>query len=248
MGHMIELATPQGERFEAWYAEPESAGDPASLPGLVFLAEAFNLNAWARATADAYARQGYRVIAPDLHWRVEPGVHLPYGPETRIRALELYERLDDIAALQDVQTCLDHLHRGAGAPTHSGVIGFCVGGRLALRLAANPPAGLQLAIGYYSSDIGPHTALGGALRVPSLFHFGALDPAIPVSIAQSLAEAGRDDPRLQVHVYEGAGHGFCRTGEPTFHAVADAQSQAHTQAWLAAHLPTGLLTAAEPQA
>lgn len=235
MGQMIELATRQGERFEAWYAEPEAGA--AAAPGLVFLAEAFNLNAWARATADAYALRGYRVIAPDLHWRAEPGVHLPYGPETRVRALALYARLDDAAALQDVQTCLDHLRSGAGTDARSGVIGFCVGGRLALRLAAAPPAGLQLAIGYYSSDIGPYVGLGAALRVPALFHFGATDPAIPVSIAQALAEAGRDDARLQVHVYEGAGHGFCRTGEANFHAVADARSQARTLDWLTKHLP-----------
>lgn len=236
MGRMVRLEGASGERFEAWYAEPE-VPLPQRRPGLVFLAETFNLNAWARGTVDALARLGYRVIAPDLHWRVEPGVHLPYGPAERVRAMELYHQLDDGLAFEDVQTCLDWLHAAPDADRRSGVIGYCVGGRLALRLAAQPPEGLQLAIGYYCSDIGPYVGLGAALKVPGLFHFGATDPAIPLEVVHALAEAGHDDPRLAVHVYEGAGHGFCRAGQPQFHPGASALSQARTEAWLAEHLP-----------
>lgn len=237
MGRMIELQTTRGERFEAWYAEPENVAEPARQPGLVFLAETFNLNAWARNTADAFAALGYRVVAPDLHWRAEAGVHLAYGPENRIRAMALYERLDDALAIEDAKTCLAHLQAPPNADPRCGVIGFCVGGRLALRLAAKSPEGLRLAIGYYSSDIGPHTSLGRSLEVPALFHFGATDPAIPGAIAEALADAGRDDPGLQVHVYDGAGHGFCRVGEPQFNAAAVALSRSRTLAWLASHLP-----------
>lgn len=238
MGKMIELRNEQGERFEAWYAEPNYLQHPQRQPGIVFLAEAFNLNAWARNTVDALSRRGYRVIAPDLHWRTDPGVHLAYGPENRIRAMALYAQLEDELAMDDVRTCLAYMHNQPSANTKSGVMGFCVGGRLALRLAANAPKGLQLAIGYYSSDIGPHTALGASLKVPALFHFGATDPAIPMSVVNELAHAGRHDQRLNVHVYEDAGHGFCRIGEPHFNADAYAQSQERTTAFLNALLPS----------
>ena len=43
---------------------------------LVLLQEIFGINRHLRDIADRYAEEGYVTIAPDLFWRIQPGIKL----------------------------------------------------------------------------------------------------------------------------------------------------------------------------
>ena len=72
-GDMITITAGGGAELEAYLAKP--AGD-GPWPGLVILAEVYNVNHWVREICDGYAEQGYMCLAPDLYWRQEPGAIL----------------------------------------------------------------------------------------------------------------------------------------------------------------------------
>ena len=63
---------PDGGSFKAYLATPERG----SGPGIVLLQEIFGINQYIRDVAEDYAEEGYVVLAPDLFWRLEPGVEL----------------------------------------------------------------------------------------------------------------------------------------------------------------------------
>ncbi|HWD49923.1 MAG TPA: dienelactone hydrolase family protein, partial [Rhizomicrobium sp.] len=52
-------------------------------PGIVVIQEIFGINRVMRELADGFAARGYFALAPDLFWRLEPGVQLTDKP-TRI--------------------------------------------------------------------------------------------------------------------------------------------------------------------
>jgi len=68
------IAAADGGKFKGYLAIPASG----SGPGILLLQEIFGVNASMREVADHYAEEGYVVLAPDLFWRMEPGVDLDY--------------------------------------------------------------------------------------------------------------------------------------------------------------------------
>jgi len=81
------------------------------------------------------------------------------------------------------------------------VIGYCFGGLLAWLSATrlHPAA----AVGYYAGRIGNFAA--EVPKVPVQLHFGKLDTHIPAEQVEAVHAA---HPEVEIHWYEGAGHGF----------------------------------------
>lgn len=73
-GQWIDIAAKDGSTFKGYLAVPASG----SGPGILLLQEIFGVNKSMREVADHYAEEGYVVLAPDLFWRMEPGVELGY--------------------------------------------------------------------------------------------------------------------------------------------------------------------------
>ena len=73
-GQWIDIAARDGGTFKAYLTVPASG----SGPGILLLQEIFGVNKSMRETADYYAEEGYVVLAPDLFWRMQPGVDLGY--------------------------------------------------------------------------------------------------------------------------------------------------------------------------
>jgi len=67
----VSIATADGA-FSAYLAHPAAVRAPA----IVVIQEIFGINAFVRETCDKLAAAGYLAIAPDLFWRVEPGIDL----------------------------------------------------------------------------------------------------------------------------------------------------------------------------
>src|SRR3984957_14879147 len=74
-GQWIDIAARDGGTFKAYLTVPASG----SGPGILLLQEIFGVNKSMREVADYYAEEGYVVLAPDLFWRLEPGIELGYS-------------------------------------------------------------------------------------------------------------------------------------------------------------------------
>lgn len=77
MHHFVDIRSSDGFSLPAYVAHPIG---PAR-GGVVVLQEIFGVNAHIRATADAYAAQGYLAVAPATFHRVRADVELGYTPD-----------------------------------------------------------------------------------------------------------------------------------------------------------------------
>ena len=146
MGDTLRISAPDGE-FSAYRSAPKGDG-PA--PGLIIIQEIFGINPFIKQVADHYAAKGFLVLAPDLFWRLEPGLSL--NPETEFEAaLGLMTRFDQDKGLEDIQTTISALRADPGSNGKVGAIGYCLGGRLAFLTATRTDA--DASVGYYGVGI-----------------------------------------------------------------------------------------------
>ena len=71
-----------GFRMPAYRAKPRKG---MSFPILLVVQEIFGVNAHIKAVTDRWAAEGYVALAPDIFWRVEPGVELAYTADGMAR-------------------------------------------------------------------------------------------------------------------------------------------------------------------
>ncbi len=209
-GSSISIQAPDGT-FHAYLAVPEAG----SGPGIVLLQEIFGVNTNMRAVADLYAEEGYTVLAPDLFWRIEPGVELGWSEADLQKAFALRATFDVAAALSDIRVTVDALRAHPACTGQVGALGFCLGGLLASLAAAH--CGVDCAVGYYGVGLEKHLDVLAAASVPLTLHFGTEDDHVPPD-ALSAIRAGL--PRAEIFTYPGAGHGFASQGRASFDKAA----------------------------
>jgi len=224
MGETIRLTAGDGHEFSAYEAQPAGA----VRGGLIVVQEIFGVNAHIRRVAGGYAADGYRVIAPGIFDRVEPGIELGYSkPETE-RGVELRKRIPIDAMLRDIAASLAAL-----APSGKvGIVGYCLGGSLAWLSALRLP-GLAVAVGYYGGMVAAN--LAEAPRCPVMLHFGEDDHGIPMSDVDKI-RAATDPAKVQIFTYRGAGHAFNRDGTPVYHGDGATLAGERTLAFLRQHI------------
>jgi carboxymethylenebutenolidase len=206
----VSIATSDGS-FGAYLARP----DASKAPAIVVLQEIFGVNDHIRALCDRYAQEGYIAIAPDIFWRLQPGMELPYNESGISDGRALAARCNIDLAIEDIVATLDYVR---GLPTATGdaaVIGFCFGGRLAFLTAAR--ANPDVAICYYGGGIDRHAAEAVSIRCPIMLHWGAEDAAIPAHAREAVRTALAGHDHAEAYVYTGAGHGFNCDRRASFH-------------------------------
>ncbi len=220
MGKTITLIAADGHRLSAY-----EAGFPDSPRALVLLQEVFGVNHHIRAVCDGFADAGYRVIAPALFDRAEPGVEMGYeGPDMQ-RGIGLAQKIKPEDTLADIAAAAEALGREG-----AGIIGYCWGGSLAWA-AATRSRHFKAAIGWYGGGIaGTKDAVPNC---PVQLHFGAEDAHIPLSDIEAIRAA---QPGVEVFVYEGAGHGFGCAERASYDARSAALAQERSLAFLQHHL------------
>jgi carboxymethylenebutenolidase len=193
MGHAITLTASDGKSISAWRADP--SGQPRG--GLIVCQEIFGVNSHIRSVCEAYAADGYSVIAPAFFDRTETGIELGYTSDDVARGRALMAKVPLDEALLDVRAALAAL-----APTgRVGIVGYCWGGTVAWA-AATRIDGLACSAPFYGGGIAG--LAGETARCPVEMHFGETDHAIPMTDVEKVKQA---QPGITVHVYP-AGHGF----------------------------------------
>ncbi|MGH7950206.1 MAG: dienelactone hydrolase family protein [Candidatus Binataceae bacterium] len=202
-GRTISIAAKDGgASFTGYVAVPPGGRGP----GLVVLQEIFGVNQFVRDVCDLYAEEGYVALAPDLFWRIEPGVSLEYTQEGQKRARELFSKFDYDKSLDDIGATLRTLRSLPECTGKAGVVGYCLGGRLAYQAAARHP--LDAAVAYYPSNVQPVIDEGKSIKCPITVHFGEKDAILPEDAREKVRAALSANEHAAVHVYAGADHGF----------------------------------------
>lgn len=194
------------------FVQPPPAGHG---PAVVLVQEIFGVNDYIRAVAQRLALLGYVVAAPDLYWRLEPGVALGHDDQGMAKGMELARRLEPGRAVEDLDATVAHLRTMPEVVDRVGVVGFCLGGTLAFHLAAHTL--IDATVSYYGSGVPDALDALRDIDRPILFHFGGADQHIPRAAVDRVARAAADSPVATCHVHEGAGHAFDNHDAAQYH-------------------------------
>ena len=219
----VTISTPDGD-FAAYVAHP--ATEPAAA--IVVIQEIFGVNAFVREACERLAAQGYLAIAPDLFWRIEPGIDLTDHTDADWkRAFELYNAFDVDAGVKDIAATIDWIRPKSSGKV--GAIGFCLGGLLAYLAATRTDADASVA--YYGVGIDKFTAEADKLANPLLLHTAEEDQFVPKEAQAQIHTALKNHPHVEIFSYPGRDHAFSRTGGDNFNAEDAATAAERTFAF-----------------
>ena len=219
--NLIEIQTPDGT------AEAYLTG---SGPGVLFFIDAIGLRPQIAEMADRIAGWGYTVLAPNILYR--SGTAAETSPTGDLRAPgareEFFEQVGPrISALtpdgmrSDIPAYL-HVLREHSEGQEVGVVGYCMGARLAIRAAGLDPA-VTAAAGFHGGGLvtddadSPHESLSQA---HAEFVFGHADndrgmpPEAVEKLGQVLADAGLTASN---QIYPDSPHGYSMNDTSMYH-------------------------------
>ena len=224
-------SSPDGE-FGAYLASPASGRGP----GLVVIQEIFGVNSVMRKIADEFAARGYFALAPDLFWRLEPGVQLSDQSDAEWkRAFDLMGRFDQDAGVKDIQTSITYLrHSVAGCTGKVGAVGYCLGGLLAFLTATRTDC--DAAVGYYGVNIQEKLSEAAKIRKPVMLHIAGKDEYVPPEAQKKIVEGLKNNPFVTIHSYAEMNHAFARAGGAHYDKACADLANGRTSTFLRQHL------------
>ena len=200
MGEMVEFRA-NGGTCTGYLAKPPGGTGPA----LLVLQEWWGLVPHIQELVDRLAQVGFVVLAPDLY----------HGEKTTSpdEAGRMMMALDIAKSAHDLKGAADHLlGLDAVGPKKVGVIGFCMGGQLALYAATEHPE-ISVCIDFYGihPNVKPDFA---KLEGKVLCHWGKQDGFVTTEAAEALvAEMRAAGVHVESHHYD-AGHAFFNDSRP----------------------------------
>jgi carboxymethylenebutenolidase len=228
----IRIDTLEGDSgFEAYVAEPGGAPRAA----IVLVQEIFGINAGIRRKCDHWAGLGYLALAPDLFWRLQPGVELdPDVPEEFEQALDLMGRFDQDQGVSDIEATIRAARGRLGEAGKVGLVGYCLGGRLAYMAAARTDA--DASVGYYAVALPNILHEKNAIARPLMLHIAGADHFVDAAAQREMHEALDDHPKVTLHDYPGEDHGFAAEMGKRRSEDAARLADSRTVAYFAQHL------------
>ena len=227
-GKMIQI--PAGdEKIGAYLVEPVGG---TAKGNLVVVQEWWGLNDWVKRTADRFAAQGFRVLAPDLY-RGKVAT-------TEEMAHELMRGLPDERAVADIQAAANYLRPPSSGQKllKNGVIGFCMGGGFALK-ASLEQSPFDATVVCYGAPVLSPTRLR-LLRGPLLGIYGKEDQGITPDDVKKFESLGRAAGRnVKMEEFDGVGHAFLNDTRPGYKDDVALQAWTHIDAFLANHVLKG---------
>jgi carboxymethylenebutenolidase len=203
MGEMTSIpAWGSDEEVPVYLAAPADQTTAA----IIVMPEIFGVNAGIRKKCDDWAALGYLALAPDVFWRFAPGVELdPEVPEQMQEAFGYFQRFDANLGVQDIEAAIRWLRHAQGS-VKVGLVGFCLGGRMAYMAAARTD--IDASVGYYGVMIDQMLAEAHGIANPLMLHIPTADHFVGLE-AQAAIHAGLDaHGKVVLHDYPGLDHGF----------------------------------------
>ncbi len=206
---MTSLTSIGASGFAAYVALPPGGTGPL----LVMLQEIFGINANVRRICDGFAQEGYVVVAPDLFWRQTPGVEIdPSATDAMEKALSLLNAFDDDLAMKDINDAIDFAFAKYGCHGPTAAVGYCLGGRLALRALFD--TSVAASVSYYGVELEGLVSRELPTGKAAILHIAQEDAYCPPANQELIRKASRAD--LKAFFYPGCDHAFAREGSPHF--------------------------------
>jgi len=225
------IPTHDDGRMPAFVARPGSGRGP----GIVVLQEIFGVTDYMKQRARDLAGLGYVAAVPQLYWRLGPNIQTAENTQEGLQeAFGYMQRLDQGQAVDDGVAALEYLQSLPETAGKAGVVGFCMGGRLAYLVAASGAP--DAVVCYYGSGIGNELDKATSISAPILFHFGDSDQFLPNEESARVRDTFAKRSHAEVHIHAGAGHAFDNPSPMFHHAGARAEAWPQTTSFLKRHL------------
>lgn len=192
-----------GVGVDGFLSRPTAGG---KWPAVLVIHEWWGLDDHFRDMTRTFAREGYVALAPDLyHGRVtgdwEEAARLKTSLDVERATREILDGIPYLKGLPFVN------------PDRIGIVGFCMGGGLAL-LSVCRTTEMAAAVIYFQSMYPDPSELVN-IACPILGHYGEDDIYTPRSEVEAFENVLRDyNKSYQIHFYKNAGHAFCNEMHP----------------------------------
>jgi carboxymethylenebutenolidase len=205
-GKKITLSNRDGS-FGGYLTSPSSGEGP----GILVIQEIFGINEFVREICDYHASQGRFALAPDLFWRIEPGVDITDKSEEHWqKAFSLMQAFNVDTGMEDIQTGITYLRGLAGCTGKVGAVGYCLGGQLAYLCATRTDS--DASVGYYGVYIQNLLDEASKITKPLMLHIAEKDQFTPPEAQEQIVAGLKDNPHVTLHSYPEMDHAFARTG------------------------------------
>ena len=170
------------------------------FPAVIVIHEWWGLNDWVKDQAAKLADQGYAALAIDLY-RGKVAT-------TPDMAHEIMRGVPEDRAKRDLHVAFEFLQSQPNVrKDRIASIGWCMGGGYSLDVALQEPALAATVINYGHLATDPEALK--KINAPILGLFGAQDHGItPDDVHKFEASMKQLDKKIDVKIYDGAGHGF----------------------------------------
>jgi carboxymethylenebutenolidase len=217
--------------FNAYVARPTSTPAPA----VIVIQEIYGVNAVMRGVADRLAAAGFLAVAPDLFWRIEPGIDLTDQTDAgNQRAFELFGLYDVDTGIQDIAATIEAVRALPDCTGKVGAVGYCLGGKLAFLTATRTDSDASVA--YYGVGLDALVGEAEKLTHPLMLHVAEEDRFVPKTAQQAVEAALKNHPQVELHTYPGQDHAFARPGGMHYDKAAADLADGRTLQFLKTHL------------
>lgn len=240
----VVIHTPDGEA-DAYFVHPTTGRHPAVL----LWTDWRGLRPAFRAMAQRLASVGYAVLVPNPYYRTRRAPVLPESASvadeaTRHTLISLMQTLTPTIQVTDATAFVRWLDQQAAVDTARkiGTQGYCMGGAIALRTAAQWPDRVGAAASFHGAGLvtddasSPHrlaATLHAAVLIAIAENDDAHEPDAKRVLAEAFAAASRS---AEIEVYPGSQHGWCPPDSPVYDAALAEKAWARLLALYAAHL------------
>lgn len=207
-----------GGEAGGYLATPDGSG-----PGVLVVQEWWGLDPDIKAACDRLAGEGFVALAPDLY-------HGELAEHTEMdKAGELMNSLPPDRAAADMSGAIDVLlAHDAVTGDAVGVVGFCMGGLLAMMISAAQGDRVAATVPFYGAPLGEGEPDWSGLTARVEGHFAESDDFFPPDAVKDLESRlqamGKD---VSFTVYPGTGHAFASGHD----ALGTQDDEASAQAW-----------------
>lgn len=187
---------------------PAYVAKPSGTPrgAIIVIQEIFGVNPGIRKKADDWAAKGYLAVAPDVFWRQKPGVELDSDvPEQFQEGVGYMMKHDFDEGIKDVEAVIHWIRRDAGVEK-VGLVGFCMGGRIAYMAATRTD--VDASVGYYGVGIDQMLGESHAIAKALLLHVPTADGFVSPEAQRAMHATLDSNPHVTIYDYEGLDHGF----------------------------------------
>lgn len=223
--HQEWVAVKNGERSVHCFLVYPEVKDKA--PAVLVIHENKGLTDWVRGVADQLAEAGYIAIAPDLLSGAGPEGGKTSDFASADSATQALYALKPEQVTADLNAVADYVIKLPACNGKLAVAGFCWGGSQSFNFAAQR-ADLKAAFVFYGRGPEAKEKVAG-MACPVYGFYGGNDARVNATISNSAAAMTEAGKKFEPVTYEGAGHGFMRSGEDP--QGTEANRKARTEAW-----------------